>query len=265
MKAVDIKKVNQRVRYADTRKRRFWVRIAAGFGIGLAALVALGYALFFTGWFDIRDISIADASPEHTAQIQTAIVGQLGQKIFHIPVGRNILFFRKSKLSQDLKNAFAFIDSISISKDLFHGLIVRATDRTARGVWCSPDMCRYFDAEGNLWGQAVRSSGFLVLTVDDQRAGGEDRADPAFLPSILFVQQEFAALNIPIKSVLIPADSFTDFHVLTADGYPLYFTTDADIEKQIHTFAIFRDQKIVPGIVHPQYLDLRFEGRVYYK
>ncbi|HVZ11257.1 MAG TPA: hypothetical protein VG941_02495 [Candidatus Paceibacterota bacterium] len=265
MKAVDIKKVNQRVRYADTQKRRFWVKTAAFAGMAVAVLAGLGFALFFSGWFDIRDISITDASPEHTAQIQSAVAGQLGRTLFHVPIGRNIFFFQKSRLAQDLKNSFAFIDSISISKDFFHGLIVQATDRTVRGVWCFPDICRYFDSEGNLWGQATRSSGFLVLTVDDQRTSDQDRADPAFLPAILFVQQEFASLDIPIKSVAIPVDSFTDFHVLTADGYPIYFTIDADIEKQIRTFAIFRDQKIVPGIVHPQYLDLRFEGRVYYK
>jgi len=159
------------------------------------------------------------------------------------------------------------LDNVSINKNFLHTLIVTGVERQAAGVWCfNPPAgpCRYFDWNGNIWGDAIRSSGFLVLNVDDMRSSVATALDPQFLPVIQTAVKYFNDHQYPIENVTIPVGSFTEFD-MTTNGYMIKFSTDSNIAGQLDVFKTFKEQKIDTGQVQPQYLDLRYDGRVYYK
>ena len=66
-----------------------------------------------------------------------------------------------------------------------------------------------------------------------------------------------------IKRIEIPADFIDDLTVHTAKGYYILANTGSGMDKQLDTLRIFLKNK--GADFHPEYIDIRIEGRVYYK
>lgn len=267
MRAVNPQKLkNQKFKdnLARQRQRRFVIKASGLAIVVLLLLGAMGWALFFSGWFDIRSVAVNGLSNEHASEVQAAIDQQLSKKFIGLPYGRNILFF-KDNLATTLKGKFGFLDDLKINRQFFHALAVTGVERQAAGVWCfnSAD-CRYFDWKGNSWGNAISSSGFLTLNVNDLRSPTEEEIDQQFLPAIKTVVDYFRSQDYPMRGISIPADNYTEFD-LDAGEYPVKFSTDSSVSQQLDVYKIFKEQKIDTDQVAPEYLDLRYDGRVYYK
>jgi cell division septal protein FtsQ len=263
VKAVPLNKVRYQDNLAKKRHRRF---LAMSLGTVLGALVlltAVGYAFFFSGWFDIRDIQINGLSESRTAAVRQSLDDSLNHHRLGIPTGRNIIFFSAGNTEATLREKFPFLLSIAINKDLLHTLRVQATERDFEGIWCFVESCSYYDHDGVLIAPAPRSSGFITLTVNDERAG-MDTIDPRFLAAVKTIMAGLAEQDIKVKNITIPAGTFTELDASTANGYPIRFSLDSDLAAQLRILKIFRAQHTDPETPY-QYLDLRFDGRVYTK
>lgn len=266
MRAADIKSIKYKDNLASQRRRRFVAKTTAAAIVAAAVVVAGGYALFFSPWLAIRDITVSGLDADHAAAVQSYMDGQVSRKFLGIPVGRNILFLRSGSLAASLTADFSFLHDITVSKRYPHTVTITGNERQAEGVWCfTAAGCHYFDHDGVLWGDAVQSSGFLLLNVNDMRTGQPQTADPVFLAGIRTVVAGLKAASIGIQSVTIPAGSFTEFDITTDAPYPLKFSTDSNLAAQLDVFKTFKQKQIDTGLVSPQYLDLRYDGRVYYK
>ena len=154
---------------------------------------------------------------------------------------------------------------MNIQRKLLHGLALNFLERKPSGIWCFKESCSYFDNDKVLWGQPAKSSGFIFLTVDDQRLKTEPQIDSDFFEPIMEVAKSMSG---EINNIIIPEGSFNEFRVYTADYYVI-FTTDFSIQNQLDVLKIFMNDKAktpqsADGF-HPQYIDLRIDGRVYYK
>lgn len=269
MRAVNPQKLkNQKFpdKLARQRRRRFTLKAAGLTAAAVAIIGALVWGLFFSGWFWIKSVAVTGLTPDHASAIQSAIDTQLSKKFLGIPYGRNILLFSDG-FTTNLKAQFGFLDGISITKTLPHVLSVSGTEKQVYGIWCfdpPTGTCNYFDKKGNLWGDAVRSTGFLVLNVDDMRNLASAGTTAPFLDGIEEVNDYFKQKGFSMDGITIPTGSYTEFDVSTAD-YPVKFSTDSSLSQQLDVFKIFKEQKIDTGQVQPQYLDLRYDGRVYFK
>jgi len=72
-------------------------------------------------------------------------------------------------------------------------------------------------------------------------------------------------MNIFINKFTIPDKFISDFSAFTSNGYELLFSTDSDVNKQLEVLEIFLAEKKDDPDFKPQYIDLRINGRVYYK
>ncbi len=268
--------------------------------ISLAALLiisGIGYGLFYAPWLKVTAVTYDGILGGHQDAVGRVVDNVLGRKILGIPIGRDILFIRAGALAADLTSQFSFIQNITIQKKYFHTLKITATERQAEGVWCfdsgsltiSPD-CRYFDNDGVTFGQAIQSSGVLLLNVDDMRVQSASASlvtvDQRFLKAIQAVVPALTSQGVKVKNITIPVDTYTEFDILVGDpaslvpgvgiptllgnsagtsSYLIKFSLDSDIQSQLDVFRIFRTQKMADGTLHPQYIDLRFDGRVYYR
>ena len=273
MKAVDIKTINARAKRAATRGRRFAFSVLSLSLLGLGSLAVIAYIMFFSGWFSIRDVAIEGLSQDHATQVRGIIESNISRSVLHIPIGKNIFLFKNKSISHGLSDNLKYIQQISIKKDFFHALIVEAQERQPLGVWCfgstsspqvSPTTCHYFDEDGNTWGTPVRSTGYLLLNVDDNVRGEANGIDPKFLTAIKTINQGLSEQKIQIKNITIPTETYAELDVTIAGGYVLKFSTDSDIFNQLGVFEVFYDQQIKPQLIHPAYIDLRYPDRVYY-
>lgn len=274
-----MKKFKYHDKLASKRRQRFHVKSIL---IGLAVLMAIGgisYALFYAPWLKITNITFEGLSGGHQDDMGRVVNDTLNHKTLGVPISRDILFLRSGSLIANLTSQFSFIEDISIDKDYFNTIKITVTERQAEGVWCfNPSTgqdCRYFDNSGVTFGQAIQSSGVLLLNVDDMRTQSASASlatvDQRFLKAIQTVAPILTSQDVKVKNITIPKGTYTEFDVLVSDGsaitsaYPVKLSIDSDLPSQLDIFRIFRVQKMANGMLHPQYIDLRFDGRVYFK
>ena len=130
--------------------------------------------------------------------------------------------------------------------------------------------CYYFDDEGVLWGKALRSSGSLLLNVDDLRptveGGSTDssiKVDDQLLRAIKELTDELKNIDIKINKIEIPSDSIGELRIYTIRGYYLIVDIESSIKSQIDILRILLKEK--GESFSPQYINLKVEGRAYYK
>ena len=70
--------------------------------------------------------------------------------------------------------------------------------------------------------------------------------------------------NIRVNKIEIRPDSINDFYIYTTNGFYIIFNMEISIPKQIEVLKIFLAEK-GQDFKPTEYIDLRIEGRVYYK
>jgi len=253
---------------AQKKRRHFFIWLSAVLTVLVLLSGFIFYALFYSGWMDITSISINGLKTLTADQVLPGISSAIEEEILpilHIKYQKNAFFFNPERIRADILSQFQVIKEVSVIKNYPHSISINITERTPIGTWCFTDGCSYFDDEGALWGKALKSSGSLLLTVEDNRvyAGQQKAIDKDFFENIKKAVAGLGDLNIKISKVVILADSITDFQIYTVRGYYIIFTVESDIAKQIEVLKIFLNEK--GQNFRAGYIDLRIEGRVYYK
>ena len=276
MRPVNIKTINQRATLASKRRKEFPFKNTAVIVAVVVLTGALVYALFYTSWFRVKNVDLLGVNEFHQPDVQRAVYQALSRTFLGIPTGRNIFFVHAAALQASLASQFSFLNGVKVQKKYFHTLEVVGSERQAEGVWCLQTTCKYFDSSEVAWGEAVESSGFLLLNIDDLRTTASSISfsiDPRFLAAIQSVVPALSDQGVKVTNVTIPEGSFTEFDVALIDPaltgnfntYPVKFSLDSDLPGQLDIYRIFRKQKAGDPTFHPLYLDLRFDGRVYFK
>ncbi len=264
MRSYDVKKLNYRDKLAR-RNRLFFILKLTGFIAAFVGVVGGGtYFLFFTEKLEIKDITINGLKTLDREIIMSEINRQLDYKKFgYFHTRRNILFFDGSALEANILASNPVLKDADMSRKLPHKVILDIVEREPAGIWCSADECRFFDKEMNTWGPAARSSGFLFLLIDDLRSREGFAIEEGFFRSINEVARGLPGLIV--KTVAIPENSFDEFRVYTDKGFYIIFSLDSNLKNQLEVLKIFLEERSKDPNFHPQYIDMRIEGRIYYK
>ncbi|MBI4158265.1 MAG: hypothetical protein HY505_01415 [Candidatus Yanofskybacteria bacterium] len=265
MQVYDAKNIKYKDGLAEKR-RRVWVLKTLFFvGLVIAIVGFVLYLLFFSGFLEIKELSVSGLDKVNSNKFHDELNKRLNSKwLGFIEYQRNVLFFSSEDFKAEIFAVFPEIKEISVSKEPPHALNFNVIERATAGIWCFVDDCKYFDKEGVLWGEAAKSSGFLILSVDDLRQDSGN-IDQALLEIIILISGKLAEINIFVSKFMIPSDFIGDFSTFTSSGYELLFSTDSDISKQLEVLEIFLAEKKDNFDFKLQYIDLRINGRVYYK
>lgn len=240
-------------------------------GVFLVILFALIiYLLFFSGFLEIQNIALSDSKETVRNQIIAEINSVLNlAKFKFFKTQKNILFFDSSEFELRLLANLSFIKDLRIIKRFPHGLDINFSEKIPAGTWCfNGGRCSYFDSDGSLWGNAVKSSGFLLLIVNDQRNNENGRISlngDVFLNPIMQISGYFKNLDLKIKDAVIPPDSLGEFRINTDKGYPVIFDVEADIAGQLESLRILLNERGKDPNFNPQYINLKIDGRIYLK
>ena len=277
MRVYDAKNIRYKDGLAEKRRKVFVVKVLFFIGLVIAVAGLILYLLFFSGFLDIREVSISGLDKVGNDEFNSGLNNRLNSKwLGLLEHQRNILFFNSKDFKAEALASFPEIKGVSINKEPPHTLEIDITEREMAGIWCfslpSPEEadggCRYFDMEGNLWGEAARSSGFIVLNVSDLRPDIKT-IDFGLLATIIFTSNRLKEMDILVSKFTIPKNFIGNFSATTSSGYELLFSTDFDIGEQLKVLEIFLAEKQNDpwsvGGFKPQYIDLRINGRVYYK
>ena len=249
-----------------TEKRRKAYILKTLFFVGLIISIAgfALYLLFFSGLLEINLVNISGLNKISGDEFNKVLNERLDSKwLGFLKRQRNLIFFDADSFRVEMLATFPEIKEISVNKEPLHTLNIDVTERTTVGIWCFVDNCKYFDEWGSVWGSAAKSSGSLVIVVEDMRQ--EKEMDSDILNDVMLISKQLKEMNIFINKFIIPDKFIGDFNALTSGGYELLFNADSDIKEQLKVLDIFLKEKRGDPDFKPQYIDLRINGRIYYK
>ena len=280
MKIYDGKNIKYRDGLAEKRRRVWILKTLFFVGLVIAVIGLVAYLLFFSGFLEIQELSVNGLDKVNSDRFNNELNKRLDSKwLGLVEYQRNVLFFDSDAFKTEILATFPEIKELSVSKKLLHALNVDVTEREMAGIWCFVDgsttlttSCRYFDREGHAWGKAARSSGFLILVVEDMRPDVQQmvqqdspQLDRELITSMILILEQLKELDVFINKFTIPDNYIGDFNAFTSSGYELLFSIDSNISKQLEVLEIFLAEKQGDPSFQPQYIDLRINGRVYYK
>src|SRR3989344_7482854 len=170
MRPVNIKRLNHKDEAVRRHRRGFVFKIVVIVLLTIVTIAGLIYLLFFSRLFDIREVSFNGLDTISSDELSEKIDENITQKILKYLPRRNKIFFVDTKqFENEFASEYPVFKSVDVQRKLLHGLVFNFLERKPAGVWCFINDCRYFDNDKVLWGQTAKSSGFIFLTVEDDR------------------------------------------------------------------------------------------------
>lgn len=250
--------IGRRVRHRAFLRR--WLLVTGALLVGGSFL----WLVFWSPFFSVTTVQIGGMS----ASLMSVVRGSAWEfldmrQLYVFQPAHNIVLLDSASLTQHLLTALPSLAGVSVVKDYPHTVMIRVTERIPFGVWCRGDACQYIDRTGARWGDAPRSRGTILLLIDDQQ---EDTLfDSRLFTSITTAADQLPEFGIRLAWVLLPDTAPGDMTVRTDIGFDLRFNAFGDMDDQLTTLAVFLADRAKDAAFHPQYIDLRTPGRVYYR
>lgn len=249
---------------------KLFVIIIAVIGLTSAAT----YFLFFSGYLQITNLHIESRDKVLTDALRVATQGWLNENLWGLKWRDNLLFLSADSLSALLYDGFPSIASVRIAKKFPHGLGVFIEEKERYGIWCLvgqvPTQCFQFDTAGKAYKETLPSVGFLIFAVYDYRPRiislGQPVAENDWFSNLSLARELLSKYLIKVGEFIIPADSFDEFYTKTAEGWTILFSISSNVPRQIDVLASFLRQRETEKNNAPlQYIDLRVQGRIYFR
>lgn len=282
------------------RKRRAWKRLIALFVLVPSLGIGLFYAVFFSGALAVSEIELRGAEKTSRDALRQIIAEFLERRIAGAIPQNNIILIPSAELASTVRERLPALRSVQASKNILkRRLLVAVEERTYAGIWCtrgeretthsasstitvtvtstaadsagrqlpSHGPCFLMDAKGVLYDMAPESTGILQLrlvgsTPQDPQLGATavNGQTLAWIARAKEALEKQFSIRTTVFELRDPADAIAH----TSAGWPILFDTARPLESALSALrqALAAIDQSVRTI---EYLDLRIEGRVYYK
>lgn len=268
-------------------------------GIFFVCLMAgTAYFLFGSSILQIKKIKIVAPDFISKEAIQKIIQNNLDQNFFWLFPKKNIIFFSTNNVVADILNFSPEIESVSVNKKALNLLEVNITSRQNVGVWCKTakhqieadediidnattsdklfkqeeitvERCFNIDKNGVIFKESPLISSNLILLIYDStyQSTSEIKSNVASPETIQFIltSKQWLANDLNIKIDNFEIISETDLKAKTSEGWQIYFSSLNSVESQLNSLKTVLTELIKNDRLSLEYVDLRIDGRVYYK
>jgi len=202
---------------------------------------------------------------EITGSINTEIKNKIDE--FY---GKNVLLFRPGKIKEDLMKEQSSIEDVEIIRGIPDTLKVQISVRTPAISWKSQNKVYFIDSDGYIFelqsqDEYLQGDKKLPQIEDTKNIPielGTKAATPDFIEFILEVNQKLPSdFNIKVNNIKVAETTF-QIEIETDQGFRIIMNTMGNLENQIKALKKVLDEKRQDI---KEYVDLRIEGRVYYK
>lgn len=237
------------------RNRFLWIGILI-----LIFIISVSYFLFFSSFFQIKEIRISGNYKISTENLQETIKENLGKKILSLPI-RSIFVLDSKQIEKNILDKFPQIGLIKIERKLPKILNVRVEERKPIIILNSGENNYFLDKEGICF-EKVSNDDFQLPRIKSINLSGDldlgtQIVTKELINSILAVISELKSLAIPPKEVEIVSDEKID--VKTEMDFNIYFTSKKDINWQLTKLKAVLEKQIPPEeIKNLDYIELRF-------
>ena len=257
----------------------------------------LGVLIYFSIWSSILQIKKIEIKSEknpiyyNNNEIIKIAGEKLAEKIFNIIPQNTIILAPIDEIKNTILDKFSEIRQVNIYRNLSDmGLTIEIEERASIGIWCKFEEierilepiststeevvekikeikighCFQIDKEGVIYRKSllVKSSSVLnIYSSRNQSAAIKDTVVPLKIINFISEIKEKA----PVLMSEFNFISIEDLRGITFWGWQVYFNPAYSIDSQIKALEIVLDEQIKENYTSLEYIDLRIEGRIYYK
>jgi hypothetical protein len=257
----------------------------------------LGAAVYFAVWSDAFWIKEIDVRPlESNIFTEEIVQKNLEEKLLGVIPQKSIFLVPVEEIKNDILNAFPEIKEVIIQKKLPNILEVEIVKRDPAGIWCQIEevesetvatsteeefavksdrkisRCFRIDKEGIIFKETVLIKGSLILNIyssENKQVGLREQVVALeMMDFILDVRERLPEIKTasgqPLKSNDFEIISTEDLRANLLSGWRVHLNPSYSAESQLRTLEMVLEEEI--GKTDSlEYVDLRIEGRVYYK
>lgn len=226
-------------------------------------LFAGAYLILFSPVFQVKNIFISGNEKTAAKGIRDFVYTNINT-VF----SKSIFLVDSDDLQKKILERFPVIEKIAVNKNLPHTILLSVSERKPVGIFCASE-CFLIDQNGVAFEPAIGSfENFSVVrtTVENGEVFiGKKVAEKNIIFAILQIEKNLLEnFNIDLKEALISSPSRIE--VKTGEGWQIYFNSDSDISTQTAKLnALLNSDVFERGRKNLLYIDLRFEGKAYYK
>ncbi|MFH1460852.1 MAG: FtsQ-type POTRA domain-containing protein [Patescibacteria group bacterium] len=246
----------------------------------------LGVVIYFAVWspyFWIKQINIEQAETILEEKAKELAEEKLELKLTGFIPRKSIFLVSLSEIRIDILEEFSEIKQVDFSRQMPDKLAIKIFERKQVGIWCqvqelstsTPEkinQCYYFDQEGVIFKKSplIKNSLMVNIFSDKSPVKIRDRVlDSEMIDFILAIRQDLPRIKTASSLILEAIDfetiSLGDLRATTNYGWQIYFNPSYSVSSQLEALRVVLAEQIKEGVNDLEYLDLRIEGRVYYK
>ena len=257
------------IRLGERRRRR---RRLAYILLGIFILACVIASVWGTWQSAVRvqSIEVRGGDTALSAYAESALLGTYVRIIPH----NSIFFFPERAIRSSILADHPDIAAISISRAGLTTIVITVVPRVALGRWCGlaptagvEEYCYLFDASGFIFAPTTASSTvintfttYVPLATDTEEPLRATLAHAELLPSVFDFARQFSSRIIPVRSVMLVGD---EVRFRLASGARLMYVLGS--ERQAFQAIISAEETTDFADETIDYIDLRFEGKVYLK
>ncbi|MCX6763770.1 MAG: FtsQ-type POTRA domain-containing protein [Candidatus Moranbacteria bacterium] len=241
-------------------------------------LGALVYVLFFSGFLEISEISVAGTEALNPNLIGETVQTEISGSFFKYLKKNNFMLalFRKKHIEKVVAERFKKISKAEIKAKFPNALRINISERASMLILCSAEECFVIDEKGIAYSKADFESDLLkenqLLILRDESGKkieiGQAVLGQDYLNYIYSISNGVeGSLGISLeREISTPRIISGDIRAKTSEGWLIYFNADIPIDKEMEMLQVVIDKKI-EGTRRSdlEYVDLRTDNRVYYK
>jgi len=247
-----------------------WKAKAVLFGI-FVLIVALVWAVFYSGYFNIKTITVIGGGRIDKPKVEAIADKQIGDNYLVLFPQKNLWLFSAKALKNSLEEKYAF-NSLEINKKWPDELIVEYDEKDYALVWAEDDKYYYADTSGYIIEEAnLLDIGEKEYPVFENRSGKkilskQTSVDPETISYGLELFKSIRAYETDFKVArIIIDDEINTIKLGLVEGPEVYFNTKEAISKQIDKLLTVKRDKIANDFKNKTYIDVRYGNSVYYR
>ena len=232
------------------------------FWLGILILIFWGtiiYFLFFSKFFQIKEIRISGNLRVSDEEIKNKIGENLESKIFFLPT-KSIFLLDSKKIKEEILKQFPQIFDLKINRQFPQTLNINLIERKEVAIFCFEKECFLLDGEGIIFQKSELGESLVKISegqIEKIPELGERVIEKDYLDDILKIQKYVQ------EELKIEIEGFTVFErrldLKTKEGWEIYFDPREDINWQLTKLSAVLKEKIPSERRKDlEYIELRF-------
>lgn len=255
-------------RHARIRKIIMWIVFCSLF-LGGGAV-----ALLMAPQLKLLHIAVSGQETISAGDVERVVRAELAERVFGLFSRGNMLLFRTSMLEARILKEFPTIASAEVSRSFINRDIqVVVREHALWGVYClsGAEECYYVGTDGVLFAVSPQFTGNVIFRITDYRQGGNAYALGSRVVAedtrekIQYMEKFLKdTLDISVREVVFGRTYNDTIELVTNEGWYILLDEATDVKPRANDLLLIFEKHTIDR-ARLEYVDIRFEGKVFYK